>query len=191
MGTHKPVIVHELHGKLEVSQGDNGWYVVRTKPRREKKLADYARVEGITYYLPQIETVHKYNYRKVTFTRPMFSGYVFVMVSPPEKEKLLITGMTAGFLYVRNEKELIDELKYIFEGRKRKAEFVDAIWLSQGLEVEIINGPLKGMVGVVENHSKIEEVRLQVNMLRQAVMVKISPKDVKIIGEFEIVDSEG
>ncbi len=191
MGSHKPVIIHELNGKLEPAQGEAGWYVVRTKPRREKRLADYARQEGITYYLPQIETIHKYKYRKVSFTKPMFPGYVFVMISPKERERLVISGITAGFLAVRYEKELLTELKYIHEGRKRKAEYTECMWLSAGLEVEIINGPLKGMLGVVENHQKIEEVRLQVNMLRQAVMVKINPKDIRILGEFTIVDAEG
>lgn len=191
MATHKAVIVHELNGKLEPSQGDFGWYVVRTKPRREKRLADYAKEKGITYYLPQIETSHSYKYRKVSFTKPMFSGYVFVQIEPQNKQLLTITGFTAGFVQVRHEKELIDELRYIYEGRKRKAGFENAMWLSHGLEVEIIKGPLKGMQGVVESHEKINEVRLQVNILRQAVMVKVNPGDVKIVGDFVVVDEEG
>jgi hypothetical protein len=31
-------------------------------------------------------------------------------------------------------------------------------------------------------------VRLQVNILRQAVLVKVKTEDIKIIGEFEIVE---
>lgn len=191
MATHKPKIVHELNGKLEPSKGEAGWYVIRTKSRREKQLADFAKLCEITYYLPQLEVVHRYNYRQVTFTKPMFSGYVFAMISPRERESLSITGLTAGFIKVIDERELLDELLYIYEGKKRKAGFEHAVWLSEGLEVEIVSGPLKGMHGVVENHQKINEVRLQVNILRQAVMVKVNPKDVKILGEYIIVDKEG
>ncbi len=190
MATHKPVIVHELFGKLEPGIGESGWYVVRSKPRREKRLADYARQMGITYYLPQIETIHSYKYRKVAFTKPMFPGYVFVKAEQSEKETIQISGLSAGFIKVRHEAELLDELKYIYEGRKRKAGFTESVWLSTGLEVELISGPLKGMHGVVESHKKIEEVRLQVNILRQAVMVKVNPNDVRILGDFVIVDSE-
>jgi len=62
------------------------------------------------------------------------------------------------------------------------------LWLEKGLEVEIVNGPLKGIRGVVEDQSKLTEVRLQVNILRQAVLVKVKTEDIKIIGEFEIVE---
>ena len=61
-----------------------------------------------------------------------------------------------------------------------------ALWLSKGLEVEITQGALKGMRGIVDTHDKISEVRLQVDILRQAVMVKIEPENIKIIGEYEI-----
>ncbi len=62
------------------------------------------------------------------------------------------------------------------------------LWLEKGLEVEIVNGPLKGVRGVVEDQSKLTEVRLQVNILKQAVLVKVRTQDIKIIGEFEIVE---
>ncbi|NLK50265.1 MAG: hypothetical protein GX294_06410, partial [Candidatus Cloacimonetes bacterium] len=61
-------------------------------------------------------------------------------------------------------------------------------WLSSGLEVKIISGPFAGSIGVVESHDKIDEVRLQVEILRQAVLVRIDPRDVEIIGKYEIVE---
>ena len=41
---------------------------------------------------------------------------------------------------------------------------------------------------MVESHDKIDEVRLQVEILRQAVLVRIDPRDVEIIGKYEIVE---
>ncbi|HQO18709.1 MAG TPA: hypothetical protein PLJ85_05975, partial [Candidatus Cloacimonas sp.] len=64
------------------------------------------------------------------------------------------------------------------------------LWLEKGLEVEIVNGPLKGICGVVEDQSKLMEVRLQVNILKQAVLVKVNTEDIKIIGEYEIVETD-
>jgi len=188
LATHKPVVIHELNGKLEPAPEDFGWYVVRTKARCEKKIADYAKRERITYYLPQIETIHKYQNRKIAFTKPMFSGYIFMMLDFTAKQVVQRTSYSAGFLYVKHQKELLAELRYIYEGRKNKAEFQATSWLSSGLEVEICKGPLKGMRGVVETHDKLTEVRLQVNILHQAVLVKVNPSDVKVLGEYMVVD---
>lgn len=190
MATHKPVIVHDLNGDLSISEGDDRWYVIHTKPRCEKKLADYARLKDIVYYLPQFNSVHSYQYRQVVFTKPMFPGYMFSRLNTAQRDVLKITGYAANFIKVQYERELLDELNFIYNGSKKKADFEHALWLSSGLEVEIVKGPLKGLHGVVADHTKIGEVRLQVNMLHQAVMVKVNPTDVKIIGDYIVVDKE-
>jgi len=69
-------------------------------------------------------------------------------------------------------------------------DLAPALWLSKGLEVEITEGALKGTRGVVESHDKISEVRLQVEILRQAVLMTVDPKHVRIIGEYEIIEDE-
>jgi len=98
--------------------------------------------------------------------------------------------MVVNFIRVVNQKELLDELRSICFISEQDTPIQNCIWLSKGLEVEIISGPLKGTRGVVESHDKISELRLQVNILRQAVMVKVDPKNVKIIGKYEIVEDE-
>jgi transcription antitermination factor NusG len=55
---------------------------------------------------------------------------------------------------------------------------------ARGLEVEIVRGPLKDVTGIVEDHTKLHEVRLQVNILRQAVLVTVDPSNVKILGDY-------
>lgn len=85
MATQKPVEVEEILGKLEISS-DRKWLVVRTKPRREKKLANFAGKSGIHYYLPLKDSEKIYNNRKIIFTKPLFPGYVFVHCNHEEKE---------------------------------------------------------------------------------------------------------
>jgi len=188
LATHKPVIINELFGELVIPEDDRSWVVVHTKPRCEKKLADYAIREKIHYYLPQIKREKVYQRRKVSTTLPMFSGYIFMILNHQQKQSVAISGLSVSFIRVPLQKELVDELSYIYYGRTKKAAFEPSLWLSKGLEVMITDGPLKGTMGVVESHEKIHEVRLQVNILRQAVMVKVDPRHVKILGEYEIVE---
>lgn len=190
MASHKPVIINELFGELVIPPEHQRWTVVHTKPRREKKLADYAGKNLIHYYLPQIKRRKVYQRRKVETTLPMFPGYIFMILSADEKQTISISGMVSNFVFVPHQQELVDELSRICFITKKNLPMEKSIWLSKGLEVEITKGPFKGTRGVVERHDKLSELRLQVNILRQAVMVKIDPKSVKIIGEFEIVEED-
>ncbi|MDP2173050.1 MAG: transcription termination/antitermination NusG family protein [Candidatus Cloacimonadaceae bacterium] len=188
MATHVPVIIDEIFGELILPSGEERWVVIHTKPRCEKRLADYARKNSIHYYLPQIESKRVYQKRKVSFMKPMFPGYLFIVLDIFKKHTLTISGYCVGFVKVPDQRELLDELQRLYYSRNKKVDMTNTIWLSKGLEVEIVKGPLKGMTGVVENHQKLDEVRLQVNILRQAVMVKINPAHVKILGEYEIIE---
>ncbi len=188
MATHTPVIIDELFGELEPASGEELWAVVHTKPRCEKKLAEYAFRNSITYYLPQMESKRLYQRRLVTTTKPMFPGYLFCVLDAVKKQKLLVSGLTVSFIKVNTQKELLDDLINIQLTRHAKMDMEPIYWLSEGLQVEITKGPLKGLIGVVESHDKIGEVRLQVDILRQAVMIKIDPQDVKIISKYEIVN---
>lgn len=188
MATHTPVIIDELFGKLIEVEGEV-WTVVHTKPRAEKKLAEYARRLGLCYYLPQIEREHLYQHRKVMFMVPMFPSYLFLRCKELDREPLVYSGNVVRFIKVSYQKELLAELKSIYITRRKLAETEEVMWLSEGLRVEIISGPLKGITGVVENHQKIEEVQLQINILRQAVKVKVKAKDLKIIGEYTIQEA--
>lgn len=190
MATHKPVLIDELFGELVLPQGDARWMVVHTKPRCEKKLAEYAKTNGISYYLPQFTKSRIYQRRKVEFASVMFPGYVFVVADHSQKQILTISGYTVGFIKVTAQNELLSELQNLNRGAAKKADIKPGFWLSKGLEVLITAGPMKGITGFVENHSKLSEVHLQVNILRQAVLVKIDPKNLKVMGEFEILEQE-
>lgn len=184
MATHKPVFADELFGELTLSGSSEKWQVIHTKPQCEKKLADYLKRNGFFYYLPQIDSVRHYKYRKVAFTKPMFPGYIFVRLDIKDKSNVLISGFVVNFLKVPSEQELLEDLLPIYTGKQKEAEFTAAKWLEKGWQVEIFSGPMKGMKGVVESQSRLSEVTLQVNILRQAVTVRVNPKDVRVIREY-------
>ena len=181
MATKKPVEVEELFGDLEPATGDRKWFVIRTKPRREKKLAEYSLKSKINYFLPLKDSERVYQYRKVMFTKPLFPGYVFVKCNSDEHRTLVLTGHTAHFLPVPDEKELTDELKQILTGRQIGADFKETKYLNKGSRVRIVSGPFEGLTGIVEDQNNIEEVVLQINLLRQAVSVAVGSGQIKIL----------
>ena len=181
MATNIPIEIDELFGNLEVAKDDEKWFVIHTRPRCEKKLAKFAFENKTNYYLPQIDSFRQYKHRKVKFTKPMFSGYMFTKCSFQVKRELLLTGYVANFIKVINDKVLTKELQEIYLGKERGASYQQTEFIKKGIKVKIISGPLKEMTGYVENESNIEIIILSVSMLRQAVSVTVSANQLKII----------
>ncbi|PKN73155.1 MAG: hypothetical protein CVU50_03905 [Candidatus Cloacimonetes bacterium HGW-Cloacimonetes-3] len=190
MATHTPVLIDELFGELILPTGEFRWAVVHTKPRCEKKLATYAKQNGISYYLPQFTATRIYQRRKINFANVMFPGYLFVVISLSQRQILTLSGYVVSYIKVIDQNELLHDLINLNRGSAKKEDLKAGLWLSKGLEVEITGGAFKGTKGVVESHDKLSEVHLQVNMLHQSVIIKIDPKHVKVLGEFEIVEQE-
>jgi hypothetical protein len=65
------------------------WTPVRTKPRREKKLAEYCKANNVDCYLPLKRKLHRYDRRTVEFFIPMFPGYVFCCLDEDKYQRIL------------------------------------------------------------------------------------------------------
>ena len=172
--------IQELFGELEASNGEK-WFVVYTKPRQEKKLAEYALKENITYYLPLQESIRLYKYRKKVFYKPLFSGYLFVRCDFEKRRTLTISGHIVTFLNVINENELIDDLKQIYLGIEKGADLEIHDYPETGTEVEITSGPFSGLRGIVENKGEKNLVILHIHLLKKAVSVKVKSKNIKLL----------
>ncbi len=183
MATNRPIDIDELFGQLSLGDDSWHWYVVYTKPRREKKLADYACQYNINYYLPLVESERVYKYRKVKFTKPLFPGYIFVKCNLLEKRSLLISGHIVRFIKVPDEKFFLDELQQIYDGKERGAEFNISKYVSEGIAVRITSGSFTGLTGVVKDIKNVNEVILRVSMLKQAVSVRVTTDQIEIIKE--------
>jgi len=181
MATHKPIEVTDLLGEIEAGRNGEKWWVIHTKPRCEKKLAEYSLKKGINYYLPITESKKIYKYRQVIFTKPLFPGYFFARCSSSEKRELQISGYTAYFLKVPNEEELLSELKQIYKGSNLGEELRLCDYLENGTEVEIIAGPFVGLTGVVKDFKNVNEVLMQISLLRKSVAVTASADQLKQI----------
>ncbi|MDP5200733.1 UpxY family transcription antiterminator [Flavobacterium sp. DG2-3] len=64
------------------------WYVVYTKPKWEKKVADKLNQLGIECYCPMITQVKQWSDRKKKVETPLFNSYVFVQL--PDSERNLV-----------------------------------------------------------------------------------------------------
>ncbi|MCK4956669.1 MAG: KOW motif-containing protein [Candidatus Cloacimonetes bacterium] len=181
MATNKPILIEELYGKLEFSKEDEKWEVVYTKPKREKKLAQFAANNEITYYLPLVESERIYENRKITFTKPLFSGYIFIKCSFRQKKQLITSGHIVTFIKVPNEIELVEELKQIYISKEMGAEMGKGEYFEKGTKVRIVSGPFEGLTGVVKNQNNVSQIMLRVKILHQAIAVSAKSHQIELI----------
>jgi transcriptional antiterminator RfaH len=64
------------------------WYVVYTKPKWEKKVAERLNEIGVTAYCPVITKISQWSDRKKKIQVPLFNSYIFVKIN--EKERNVI-----------------------------------------------------------------------------------------------------
>nr|WP_309755747.1 UpxY family transcription antiterminator [Flavobacterium sp.] len=64
------------------------WYVVYTKPKWEKKVAEQLKNKGIACYCPLVTQVRQWSDRKKKVEVPLFNSYVFVQL--PEAQRNMV-----------------------------------------------------------------------------------------------------
>lgn len=74
------------------------WYVVYTKPKWEKKVAERLNEIGITAYCPLITKESRWSDRKKMIQVPLFNSYIFVQIN--EKERNTIFGISGAIRYL-------------------------------------------------------------------------------------------
>lgn len=74
------------------------WYVVYTKPKWEKKVAERLNEIGLTAYCPLITKISQWSDRKKKIQVPLFNSYIFVKID--EKDRNAIFGITGAVRYL-------------------------------------------------------------------------------------------
>ena len=151
------------------------WTPIRTKAKREKKLAEYCEANKINYYLPLTKSIKRYGKKTVTFYPPMFQGYIFCQLNL-DLYHLLVRSHDVFFKVDIDENmefQLIRELNdiKIIEKISDKKEVIIKPEIAEGALVVINNGPLQGTEGIITKRDKDVLVTVNVDILGQSVSV--------------------
>src|ERR1700712_2216779 len=85
------------------------WYVVYTRPRWEKKVADLLSRKKIEYYCPLNKVQKQWSDRKKIVSEPLFTSYVFVHIDETEQLPVRITDGVINFVYWLGKPAVIKE----------------------------------------------------------------------------------
>lgn len=153
---------------------DGIWYLLHTRSRQEKLLADELHRMGIGHFLPLSAERRLYGKRKFTVELPLFPSYVFLRGTIDDAYQSTRTHRVARIIEVADQTRLDWELRNLHLALGSGAALDPYPFLKRGVRVEVRSGPLRGLQGLVEDRAASGHLILQVEMLGRALTVEIA-----------------
>jgi transcriptional antiterminator RfaH len=161
---------------LRDDEGDDAprWWCLHTKPRQEKATARFLRSRGLAYYLPQrVQEGRTPKGRALRSMVPLFPGYAFLYGDQVARVESLKGNTLASVLPVADQARLDGDLRQIHAMLSSGLPVASEPNYPVGTEVKILDGPLRGLVGVVERRGKGDRFVAVVEFLRQGAVVAL------------------
>lgn len=177
--------VSELPSSVAMDQQDDAfggyWWLVHTKSRQEKALADHLEKMAIGYFLPLVEMKRKYGKRVFHLQVPLFPGYLFLQGGHDERYAVLMTHRAAKVIDVVDQERLKTELRHV-QCVVMSDEPVDLFpMIKRGRRCRVVKGSLAGLEGVVVRRRSTCRVYIGVEALGQSAELEIDPALLEII----------
>jgi len=156
------------------------WYAGYTVARHEKKVAQHLAQRGIEHFLPLYVAVRRWNNGRHRVEVPLFPGYVFVRIAVQERLRVLqVPGFVrlvgfGGLPYPLPEYDILTMRNALINGLVAEPY----PYLQAGARVEITQGPLQGMRGILLRRQGHCRVVLSVDLIMRSVVVEVEASDV-------------
>lgn len=160
--------------------GSDPWHVAHTRPRREKKLVDFCRREGLVVVLPCVKSFKKYTRKSVEFEKPLFPGYLFFRSSTHQVHRVHQNDHTANVLKVPDQMLFERQLGEILSALSTGCIMWATGAISIGKAVRIRGGPLSGLSGrIATMNADSATVCLRLDFIGQGALVVVETSNVE------------
>lgn len=152
------------------------WYVIYTKPRWEKRVAEELVKFEIEAYCPTVTELRQWTDRKKKVVSPLFKSYVFVRITPKNRDKVFVVPGVVQYLFWLGEPAVVKdaEINTIKEWLDNdQLVDVETDHLSPGDKIIIANGNFKGQDAIITQIGK-KRLRLILKTMGWVVNVRLS-----------------
>jgi transcription antitermination factor NusG len=151
---------------------NRSWFAVSVRARHEKRVASSLDGKGYQVFLP---TYRKRNKDRRTFDLPLFPGYVFSRLEPAETHPVLtVPGVYSILGNGRGPEPIPDqELEIVRTVAESRSMPVPWPYPPGGEKVFVVDGPLRGVQGVLLDTADQNWFVLSVDFLQRSVALKV------------------
>ena len=164
--------------------GDRNWYVLFTKPRHEKKVADRLTAAGYTTYCPLHKIKRQWSDRVKVVEEPLFKSFIFIHIENAKRREVFAYPGTLRYLFwLRNlakvrpeEIETIQKWLGHCDHEELQIEKIDL-----GSHVRIISGQFLNLEAILLDRKRnkalvqLTELGIQLSLnLKNNEIIKVS-----------------
>jgi transcription antitermination factor NusG len=160
---------------------ESPWFAVWTRARAEKVVTDQLHRKHIEAFLPTVARWSRWKDRKKKIDWPLFPGYCFARFDPQMSLDVLKCVGVAQIITFDGRPAPIPhvEIEAIRRLVATELQFDPCPLLHEGDMVEVVHGPLKGVVGRLIHKGPQAKLVLSITMINRAVAVTFDAADVR------------
>lgn len=129
------------------------WYVVYTKPKWEKKVAERLNAIGVIAYCPLITKERQWSDRKKIVHVPLFNSYIFVQIDDKLRNQVFEVPGAIRYLFWLGKPAIVkdSEIETIMNWLSLPEKFEVSVdqW-KKGDTIVLENGPFKNQSAVIQ-----------------------------------------
>jgi transcription antitermination factor NusG len=147
--------------------------VAHTKPRAEKKLAEYLKKKGLPHFLPLLRRKNVGHREVRWFHVPLFPGYVFVDTAAAERTVFFDSRKVAKVIETDDQPAIRRDLENVARALQADDRLLEARWAEVGKPVRIVRGNFKGLTGEIVRLPSGTRLIVRVQIISRAVSLEV------------------
>jgi transcription termination/antitermination protein NusG len=159
----------------------DAWFALWTRSRHEQVVREQLERKQIETFLPTVARWSRWKDRKKKIDWPLFPGYCFARFDAPQRLSVLKCTGVVSIVSIEGEPAPIPE--HEIDGIRQLVEsdlaYDPCPLVREGQMVEVVHGPLKGVVGRLVRKGAHARLMLSVDLIGQAVSVEVDAADVR------------
>lgn len=170
-----------LHAQPGERNSGAHWYAIWTRAQHEKQVHEYLRQRSIEVFLPTVSRWSRWKDRKKHIEWPLFPGYCFAHFGPADHPRVLRCKSVVAVLGNQQGPTQIpeSEIEAIRRLIHARLAYDPCPHIKEGTLVEVVHGPLQGVVGRLVRKGSHARLVLSVTLINQGVSVEVDAADVR------------
>lgn len=161
-----------------MEQNEKKWIVFYTKSRHEKKVTELLGRAGYEVFLPLHKVMRQWSDRKKKVEVPLFNSYIFVRIAPHQVNDVLQIPGVSWVIRHNGQPAVLHDNEYDMIRRFTESGlFLEASGIAEsfvpGDRVRVLDGPLRGLQGVLEGSANEEKLCVLIEGIDQIIRVEI------------------
>jgi transcription antitermination factor NusG len=166
---------------VEAGESCRGWFAVWTRSRHEARVFGQLDGKGIEAFFPTLPRWSRWKDRRRRIDWPLFPGYCFVRIDPDDSLPVLTCAGVVGLVAFGGRPVAIpeSEIAGIRTLVTSDLQYDPCPLIPEGARVEVVAGPLRGVMGVLVRKGAHARLVLSVDLIGRGVSVEVDAADVR------------